>query len=277
MLARLLAAVAALAGCYAPTAIEGAPCAANGACPTGQTCDPETRRCSRGPIDGAIEERDAAAIDASADAPDGPMPFVDDFGRPDGDAIGNGWIEKTPAAWRLADGTASKQLTTASDYRDNLVYRPAAEDIADVEIVMDVRFSATPPGYAQMFVRGRSATMSTANKYDGYLLYVVGSAPDDLVLGRQLGGVFVVTLATLQVSEPFAVGVTYRFTLRATGQAPVALYARVERGGPVGFTPIGEVAVDDAAPERIVEAGTVGFSGSDEATYAYDRFTRSPR
>ncbi|MCA9620159.1 MAG: hypothetical protein KC731_14130, partial [Myxococcales bacterium] len=41
----------------------------------------------------------------------GNLLFEDDFARADGDAVGNGWIEKTPAVFSLAGGKAVKAAT----------------------------------------------------------------------------------------------------------------------------------------------------------------------
>ena len=64
-----------IVGCYSPTAPVGLPCAANRACPTGQTCDPRTSSCvfPGAPTDDAAN--DARVInDARTDAvpPDSP-------------------------------------------------------------------------------------------------------------------------------------------------------------------------------------------------------------
>jgi hypothetical protein len=276
---RLVVVWTVLAGCYAPSIQEGVPCAADRSCPIGLSCDANDR-CVRDPIDpvdGPLVSD--AAIDAPIDAPTDAPPvdptlLVDDFDRPDAEAINNGWIEKTPAAFTLVDGRAKKQLTTTSDYRDNLVYRPASENLANVEIAVDVTFTATPPGYAQIFVRARSATITASNSYDGYLLYVVGDSPGQVTLGRQLGTVFVETLSSFSVSPAFVANQRYRLTLRAVGKSPVKLSARVERVDASGVTLVGQTSAEDADPRRIQDAGTVGFSGSDEATYAYERFHR---
>src|SRR5688572_16173725 len=96
--------IAMVVGCYAPTAQDGVPCAANGECPTGQVCDPTSRRCFGelpDSVDAPVDQSPSdAAIDTMMDAPE-PDSFVDTFGRADGDAIGNGWLEKAPDAWKL--------------------------------------------------------------------------------------------------------------------------------------------------------------------------------
>lgn len=252
-------AVAATAGCYAPSPPEGAPCSAAGDCPSGLVCD-GTGRCTRAPGDG----------------PDGPVPdLVDPFSRPDGPSLGNGWIEKLPSTYALAGGEVVR-VDTPESYRDNMVYRPASEDVRDVEVSIRVRFTAIPPGFAQVFVRADSATIAAPDSYDGYLLYIEGDVTGEAVLGRQRGSVFVTTLSKFSLSPPLDAGSTFRLTLRATGAQPVALRARVERLERGAWTAIGETAIEDFDASQITAAGTVGFSGHELATYAYDDFQRTP-
>ncbi len=60
---------AVLAACYRPTAQVGLPCADNGACPSGQMCDPRTDHCvTPGTKDDAAIDS-AIAVDARSDAP----------------------------------------------------------------------------------------------------------------------------------------------------------------------------------------------------------------
>ncbi len=254
----------AVGGCYAPSPPEGAPCSAAGDCPSGLVCD-GTGRCTRTPGD------------APGDGPgDGPVPdLVDPFSRPDGPSLGNGWIEKLPSTYALAGGEVVR-VDTPESYRDNMVYRPASEDVRDVEVSIRVRFTAIPPGFAQVFVRADSATIAAPDSYDGYLLYIVGDVTDQAVLGRQRGSVFVTTLSKFSLSPPLDAGSTFRLTLRATGAQPVALRARVERLERGAWTPIGETAIEDFSTLQIAGAGTVGFSGHELATYVYDDFQRTP-
>lgn len=73
-----LAVLVALVGCYSPTATVGLPCAANGACPSGQVCDTRTNRCGTGETPGDVGAIDTppGATDARIDGPlpDGPGP-----------------------------------------------------------------------------------------------------------------------------------------------------------------------------------------------------------
>jgi hypothetical protein len=250
-LGRVLAAVVA-AGCYDPSPGEGAPCSPRGECPSGLVCD--TGVCTREP---------AQPLDE----------LLDPFSRPDGAAIGNGWIEKTAATYSLTGGEVVRIQTTES-YRDNMVYRPASEDVRDVEIAIGVRFTALPPEFAQIFVRGASATIAVPDSYDGYLFYVQGGQADEAVLGRQRGTPFVTTLSRFPLSPPLDAGSRYRMTLRATGAQPVALRAKIERREGDAWIAIGETAVEDHAATQITDAGTVGFAGNESATYIYDDFRR---
>ncbi len=257
---------AAAAACYDPSPPEGAPCSTGGDCPSGLFCD-GTGRCTRTPAD-AGDGTDAPADGPAAD-------LVDTFSRADGDEIGNGWIEKLPSTYSLAAGEVVR-IETLESYRDNMVHRPASEDLRDVEISVRVRFTAIPPGFAQIFVRGASATIGAPDSYDGYLLYIDGGTTDEAVLGRQRGTVFVTTLSRFQLSPPLEAGGTYRLMLRASGAQPVALRARIDRLEGEVPTRIGETAIEDHDAAQIDAAGTVGFAGNEAATYVYDDFQRVP-
>ncbi len=279
--ARTLLIVAWAAGCYAPTLAENLPCSETGECPEGQRCAPATQRCVRTlPPDDAPALRDAPTDAPPTDvAPDAPpsLAFADDFGRADGDAIGNGWIEKTPAAFRLTDGEVTRVALPDSEYRDQLVYRPAAENVLDVEISIDFRVTASPPRYPQIFVRGVSSLIGEPDSYTGYLLYVDGdTVANRVVLGRQEGTVFVGTLDAFNLTVALAVGSTYRMTLRAEGTTPVTVSARIEHLTGSGAALIGQTTVEDAEPTRITVPGTVGFAGDMGTVYVYDRFRRTP-
>ncbi|MBA3538474.1 MAG: hypothetical protein H0T79_02495 [Deltaproteobacteria bacterium] len=265
-------------GCYDPALIEGLACSPNRACPTDQVCDVATNRCLREPAPPPDGGEPDASIDGPRDAPiDAPASgFHDDFTRPDGDALGNGWLEKTPLAFALQDGEVVR-ASGSSNYRDNLCYRPASEDVLDVAISMQVRFTASPPGNAQLFVRGVSASLDAPDSYDGYLLYVTGDQGDNLVLGRQIGTPFVTELSSFTLSPALNTTDTYRLTLSAEGTTTVMLAAKVERLALGVWTTIGQTAVPDTSAARIVVAGTVGFSSSANQAYVYDEFRRTDR
>jgi len=198
--------------------------------------------------------------------------YFDDFGRPDSAALGDGWIEKQPGAFSLAGGVAVKNAVSSA-YRDNLVYRPAVEDLLDVEASVELTLLDGSVGYPQLMVRLQSNTAATPNSLDGYILYMNNSTTQ-AVLGRQTGSSFVNTLATLFLTSPLNTTDRFRLRMRAVGSSPVVLDAFVERLGTAGWEIIGQASANDAAANRIDSAGSVGFGGYVESSYTYDNFTR---
>jgi hypothetical protein len=198
--------------------------------------------------------------------------FVDDFNRVDNGALGNGWIEKTASAFGLVGNRVSKAATT-SIWSNNLVYRPAAENVLDVEASVEVRFTSLPPTYPQVFVRGQTATIANAGVFDGYLLFI-DNALNRAWLDRIQGGSFF-PLAEITINPALNTTDTFRLRLRATGTNPVALEAYVERLSGTTWTVIGQAIINDTAATRFATAGTVGFSGHVEGgAFTCDNFTR---
>lgn len=202
----------------------------------------------------------------------GAVDLFDDFERADNSNLGNGWIEKQGGAFTLQNGEAAKQ-SVATLYRDNVVYRPASEDLLDQEASIELNWLSGSIGYPQVFVRLQSATVAQGNSLDGYILYVRNSATE-VILGKQLGGQFVITLATLNLSTALNTTDQFRLRLRATGTSPVQLSAWVERFDGSNWQVIGQANVSDSFSNRIATAGAVGFGGHYENTYSYDNFQR---
>jgi len=196
----------------------------------------------------------------------------DDFARPDAAAIGNGWIEKFPAAFRLANGEAVKDAVSQG-YLENIVYRPSNEDVLDVEASVEFRLLSSAPGYPQLLTRVQSATAPAGGQLDGYILYINNSTTQAIV-GRQRGSAFVVALGTLDFTAALNTANRYRMRLRTEGTSPVQLSAFVERQDGSSWTTIGQSIVSDGSANRINTAGSVGFGGYVEAAYAYDNFVR---
>ncbi|NJO13636.1 MAG: hypothetical protein HC872_09430 [Gammaproteobacteria bacterium] len=199
--------------------------------------------------------------------------FVDEFARPDSDALGNGWIEKMANAFFLVGERAAKQ-SNSGDYRDNLVYRPASENVLNVEATMTMRVTSTFPGYPQLFVRGQTGTIAAGGTMDAYMLYVDNSS-SLAVLGRQIGTTFVQTLAYVNIAPSLNTTDTYRLRLSASGTTTVQLQAYIERLNGGSWQIIGQASYSDTAANRIATAGTVGFGGYTENTYSFDTFTRT--
>ena len=197
--------------------------------------------------------------------------LTDNFDRADNAAVGNGWVEKNAAAFTIAGNRAGKQ-TVGTGYRDNLVYRPAGEDVLNVEAAVEVQFNGTP-GYAQIAVRVQSATVANADTLDGYILYI-NNSNTQAILGRQNGTAFITTLATLDLGTALNTTDRFRLRLAARGTNPVLLDAFVERLNGVIWEQIGQASASDAAANRFATAGSVGFGGYTEGTYAFDNFAR---
>ena len=196
----------------------------------------------------------------------------DDFARADGAVIGNGWVEKNAGAFSLVGGRAAKQLV-GTVYRDNLVYRPAAEDVLNVDAAIELQITSASPGYPQLVVRLQSATAANADVFDAYVLYINNSTTQ-AILGRQNGNAFVATLTTLNLTTALNTTDRFRLRLRATGTNPVQLDAYVERLVGVIWTTIGQASFADSAAARIAAAGSTGFGGYTESSYLYDNFVR---
>lgn len=199
--------------------------------------------------------------------------LTDDFGRADGATIGNGWVEKAPAAFSIQGGTATK-VAAGGGYLDNLVYRPSTEDVLDVEASAEFRIVTGSPGYPQIHVRVQSATAVLTNWLDSYVLFIDGSNAG-AVLGRQRGSSFVTTLADIPLSPALNTTDTFRLRLRATGTSPVQLSAYVERRSGAAWQIVGQASVNDSSTSRITTAGSVGFSGYLETAYRFDNFVRT--
>ena len=200
--------------------------------------------------------------------------FVDDFSRPDSAVLGNGWIEKDPAAFDLVGGMAAKQASGGS-YLDTAVYRPAGEDTLDEEVTVELQLLSTSPGYPQIFSRLQSSTAGIGGTLDGYILYI-DNRTDRAILGRQTGSAFVTPLATITMAPALNTVDTYRMRLRSTGTLPVQLDASIERFNGSGWDVIGSASTSDSAAAVIAAAGSAGFGGYQEASYRYDNFSRTP-
>ncbi|MDJ0711368.1 MAG: IPT/TIG domain-containing protein [Woeseiaceae bacterium] len=196
--------------------------------------------------------------------------FVDDFERPDSAILGNGWLEKTPGTFDLNTGQAQKNFIV-SDYRDNIVYRPASENALDVEASIEFQLSGGSPGYPQIFTRVQQDTVALDLTVDGYILYINDSNTIATV-GRQRGSAFLTELALIDIFPALNTNDTFRLRLRTTGTASVLVEAFVERWTGSDWQVIGQAVIVDGGAARIDTAGAVGFGGYIESSYNYDNF-----
>jgi len=214
---------------------------------------------------------------------DGPaVGFVDDFERADSSSLGNGWVEKTPGTYKIAAGQAVRS-DFVGDYRDDIVVRPPAEDLLDVEVAIEFTVGHLPPGYPQVEARIQRGTLGAANTLDGYLLYIEGVTGNGLgtaALTRQHGTTLPAPLTTFALSPELALNETYRLRLVVRGTAPVALDGFVEHEVGGTFAVIGSISTTDAAANAVTSAGAIGFAtGQPEAAgyYVYELFSYTPR
>lgn len=225
-------------------------------------------------VDGAHEAQapfDAMAfpsLEAGADADAAALTsFSDDFGRADGNALGNGWLESNPDALSIAGGRVEK-LASATGYRDNIARRPAAEDVLDVEVKVTIRLSGAP-GRFQLWARAQNIGPNTV---DGYHIYCDASA-SHFHLARHAGAVST-EVGYFDASEPLNTTDDFRLLLRVTGTSPVVVYASLEQRTAGNWVKTAETGFFDIGAERIATKGAVGFSGDVESGYTFDDFSR---
>jgi hypothetical protein len=189
--------------------------------------------------------------------------FYDAFDRPDAAAIGNGWIEKTPAAFLLADQQVSLETANGLDFRDNLVYRPLAESMLDVEVSMVLNFYTDEPfGYPQLHMRVQPGDVAEGGSLTSYAVFVDSAEPlaPQLTVNRIDGPGFG-PAESVPIVPPPVDNAMYRLRGRVTGTDPVVIEGWFE----VWIAPAWEVVTtatfDDASAGRLTEPGTVGMSG----------------
>jgi hypothetical protein len=199
--------------------------------------------------------------------------FVDDFNRPDGTPIGNGWIEKEAGIYSLLGGQVDKPQTTTG-YRQNLVYRPASEDALDVEVSILFSYDNFQPDFPQIFARAQGATIANVDELDAYKITIGGSSTLAW-LSRQTGSNLSMHLTTFNLSPALIPGEVYRLRIRVEGSNPVQLSGWVEHQMGSSFQVIGQAMASDTDPTRITTAGSVGFTANNSGDYTYDMFERT--
>ncbi|MHA1290099.1 MAG: Ig-like domain-containing protein, partial [Candidatus Thorarchaeota archaeon] len=193
--------------------------------------------------------------------------------RPDSEEIGNGWIEKNPPGFSLSgNAVITNPDSLFWQDKDNIVYRPATEELLNVEASVEVRFFEDYPGYPQVHVRVQSDTVEIYGKLDSYLIFVDGKN-NEAILGRDPYPYGVGKLATITIDPPLNTTDTFRLRLAAVGTDPVQLSAFVERFEGGDWQVIGQAMVNDDSPDRIDSAGSCGFGGWIGDNFQYDNYT----
>ncbi len=201
--------------------------------------------------------------DGGSDAPSGDVAFFDPFGRPDSPSIGNGWLEKTDR-FDIAGGTVRQ--SGVGSYRDLIVRRPAAEDVLDVELSVDVvndKKDGDPGLYARM-----QPGSDTPNQLTSYTMYVY---TDYAYIDRD-DGTGGTELASAAIAPALPLGAKYSLTFRVTGTNPVKLEGTVrDAAGNV----VASFGAQDGSAKRIATPGGVGFGSGDADGARFDDFRRA--
>lgn len=193
----------------------------------------------------------------------------DEFDRPDGDDLGDCWVEKSPSVWQLADGdvvSAGEGKTAAFDH---MVWR---DDLhaTTVEIILEFRIrTGDLRNEPHAFARMTDASLEPGAFYEGYALMPRasdgGSEPMQLCLMRFNGGANASEQRCEDLPTPLELGPTrHRLVLQVAGPGPVLLDGRIDvlHGGDPEWSPLLTLAQwQDESPDQIVTAGAVGFSG----------------
>ena len=200
----------------------------------------------------------------------GDVLFADDFERPNNAQVGNGWLEKSAAAWSIAGG-----LVVGADgsptFDDSVVYRPFSEEVADVETTVMFQYTTLPSATTPQLHARIQPGVETPGMETAYLGY--SSAADSLTVGAvRDGGLSGTTSVT--IAPALEVNVWYRMRFVVQGTDPVQLYAAVEEGSDEqGWTVLAEVSSADTSQDAITSPGSYGFSGHQALTHIeYDNF-----
>jgi hypothetical protein len=214
---------------------------------------------SHPPVDASTDGDAAGGLDS------GLVPkstFTDDFARPNGNTIGNGWVPKI-AKWSLSNGQVLEASSTAT-YKDLLVHRPYAEAARDVEVSVD----ATLPGNGGdvgLYARVQSASDANGTLI-GYTFY-----PGDFgvaYVDHDIGTGTTLPVSSMGLNPPLIGGQTIHLTLRVTGAGPVHIFASIQNtSGQV----LGSLSIDDPTANPITVPGATGF-GSGGGGSRFDNF-----
>ncbi len=196
--------------------------------------------------------------------------WTDDFERPDSPDLGNGWVERSPGTFALAQGRVVFEGQPMA-YQDSVFYRPFDEALLDLEVSIEfTHVGAFDFSTPQLHTRiQEDSLVPDEQSINAYIVYL--SQPDRIDISRVEGDTFARNESE-PIDPPLPKGVTYRLSLRVTGTDPVELVGRVENLVGGVWTPIQTVTLTDEDPTRIVQAGSFGASGSNNVTFEYDNF-----
>lgn len=231
---------------------------------------------SDGPLSDASTEapglEDAASDSSSTGEDAAGYSFFDDFTRPNSNALGNGWFEKSPSCMELLQSSVVVDNATSA-YQNCVAIRPQGEDVADVEVTADVTMPSSPLpsfGYPMLAARVDRDVTAVSGQIRAYLLYFPDSTTT-LEITREEGASFTI-IGNMNLTEPVEPSKTYRMMFRVTGSDPVSIQASLTRVS--DQVVLGTIATTDLSATRITGAGSVGFGASEITGVIFDRFTR---
>lgn len=199
-------------------------------------------------------------------------PFIDAFDRPNG-PVGNGWLEKVSGRFSIIDQTVS---VFDGNWRRHILYRPTEENVLDVEISAEIRWTSVTPAIdcdATLMARLVPQTLTTNNDAAGYAVYINDTI--ELTLARLEGG-SETKLRDANLPSSINTTDTYRMTLRVRGTSPVMLDAMLDRRESNGtWTNVQTISAEDDRNDRIQTPGSVGMTADVHSSFRYDNFTRT--
>jgi hypothetical protein len=197
-----------------------------------------------------------------------PCDFFDDFERSAGNALRNGWIEKTPTAVGIKDGRVAYESMGAA-YFDSVWYRPDMQ-CDDVEVSIEVHLdSILEFGFPQ--VHARIQTDTIAGGLDSYICFLENGT--ELRVRRHRTGFGAAELDISSFSAILDTAETYRLRMRVSGSDPVAIECDWELRSGMSWSAQASITLVDDTPERITGPGTFGSSiNGTSMMYSYDNY-----
>lgn len=206
-------------------------------------------------------EKPDASFDAATTVPPG---FMDDFERPDGPTIGNGWFEKEDA-FRLSGGKVVQDGN--GDYWNRFVRRPWSEAVRDVQIELDFTFGrderTDPTIYARL--------QPESDEWDVLRCYAFYATTDYVAIDREEGTRWR-ELAGSKLTQRLAAGQTYHFVFRVRGTDPVELDGAITT---MDGRTVATVSAVDSGSKRITAAGPIGFGSGDGSGSRWDNVVQT--
>lgn len=229
--------------------------------------------CGRVAFDPISGSGDDSGGDGDARRDGSGIGFFDSFDRPDQAGVGNNWIENKAGVFSITGNEVTTAPTTGA-WTTNHVYRPAAEDLDDLEVSLEfVTTDVTTPDWPQIFVRGDA----DASAYYVWVEYGPSASAGvnvDIARDGRLDGSSWTALDSGTV--PLAsVGERYRLRLSAKGFNPVVLAGAYERWTGTTWQTLISLSAQDSAPSAIA-SGHWGFSSNQRPTFTYDNFSMTP-